>query len=88
MLARVMMTGAVLSVSALDFFDGSVTIEPMNPLGILFLALSGVIWFSWEMFRDAYAYREEICPNQGHAFLQAERLGPAQVHGLVRREND
>ena len=85
MFAKISVTGAILFVAGLGFFDGSVTIEPLNPFGIVFLSLSGIVWFSWDMFCDAYAYREEICPNQGHVFLQTERLGPAVVDRLIRK---
>ena len=32
---------------------------PLNPFGVVFLALAGVVWFGWEMIQDAYAYQEE-----------------------------
>ena len=85
MTARILCTGAALLLAALGFFANSVTFEPLSSFGILFLAVSGVVWFAWDMIGDAYAYREEICPNRGRAYLQTVRLGPVLVNGLVRR---
>jgi len=86
MVGRVLCTGAALALAALGFFGNSVTSEPLNPFGLLFLFLSGVVWFAWEMIGDAYAYREEICPNHGRAYLQTVRLGPVLVNGLIRKK--
>jgi len=85
MLARILCTGAALLLSALGFFANPVMSEPLSPFGIMFLMVSGVVWFGWDMIVAAYAYREEICPNNGRAFLQTVRLGPVLVNRLVRR---
>jgi len=85
MIARTIATGAALSLAAIGFFGSGGPADPLNPLGILFLFLSGVVWFAWDMIGDAYAYREEICPNRGRAFLQTVRLGPVLVAGLMRK---
>ncbi|HWB50678.1 MAG TPA: hypothetical protein VG651_16335 [Stellaceae bacterium] len=86
MIARVLCTAAALGLAGFGFFGNPVTANPLSALGIVFLVLSGVVWFGWEMIGDAYAYREEVCPNRGHEFLQTERLGPALVHRLVGRD--
>jgi hypothetical protein len=86
MVARILCTAAALLLAVLGFFDNPVTVDPLAPFGILFLVLSGVIWFAWDMIGDAYAYREEICPNNGRAFLQTVRLGPILVNGLIDKE--
>ncbi|HTZ38279.1 MAG TPA: hypothetical protein VMB84_19805, partial [Stellaceae bacterium] len=69
-------------------FGNPVMTAPLSPFGLLFLALSGVVWFGWDAIGAAYAYREEICPNRGRAFLQTVRLGPVLVNRLVRRGGD
>jgi hypothetical protein len=85
MVGRVLCTGAALALAALGFFDNPATAWPLNSFGLLFLFLSGVVWFAWGMIGDAYAYREEICPNHGRAYLQTVRLGPVLVNGLIRK---
>jgi hypothetical protein len=85
MIGRIFCVGAALALAAIGFFGGPVPVDPLSPFGILFLFLSGVVWFAWEMIGDAYAYREEICPNHGRAYLQTVRLGPVLVNGLIRK---
>ena len=88
MAARILCTAAALLLAAFGFFANPVTANPLSPFGIVFLLVSGVVWFGWEMIRDAYAYREEVCPNNGRAFLQTVRLGPVLVGGLVRKKTE
>lgn len=60
MLARIGWTGLVLLLAAGSFFGGVMFPPgPVNPIGIVLLALSGALWFGWEMIQDAYAYQEE-----------------------------
>ena len=87
MAARVFFTAAALLLSAFGFFANPVFADPLSPFGIVFLAVAGVVWFSWGMIRDAYDYREEICPNNGRAFLQTVRLGPVLVGRLVGKDS-
>jgi hypothetical protein len=84
---RIFATGAALLLAGFGFFGNPVLVaDPLSPFGIVFLLVSGVVWFAWDMIGDAYAYREEICPNHGRAFLQTVRLGPVLVGGLVRKK--
>lgn len=85
MFARIFCTSAALALSGFGFFDNPVTANPLSPFGILFLGVSGVVWFGWDAICDAYAYREEVCPNNGRAFLQTVRLGPVLVNRLVKK---
>jgi hypothetical protein len=85
MLARIFCTAAALMLSGLGFFANPVSSDPLSPFGLLFLVVSGVVWFGWDVIIASYAYREEICPNSGRAFLQTVRLGPVLVNGLVRK---
>jgi len=86
MVARLLCTVAALGLSGLGFFADPNLADPLSPFGILFLTVSGLVWFGWEAIRASYAYREEICPNSGSTFLLAERLGPATISRLVRRD--
>jgi hypothetical protein len=85
MIARILCTVAALALSGFGFFENPVTADPLSLFGILFLAVSGVVWFGWNAICDAYAYREEICPNNGRAFLQTVRLGPVLVNRLIKK---
>ena len=88
MVARILCTAAALALSAFGFFGNPVLLaDPLSPFGILLLLVSGVVWFGWDAIRDAYAYREEICPNNGRAFLQTVRLGPVLVNRLIRKSD-
>jgi hypothetical protein len=89
-IARIIWTAILLLLAAGGFFGAApVPAGPLNPFGILLLALSGVVWFGWEAIGDAYAYREEICPpNRGRAYLMIVRLGPVLVNRLVRKDAD
>jgi hypothetical protein len=87
MLARCLCTGAALVLAGFGFFANPVSANPLSPFGIMLLVVSGVVWFGWQAIRDSYAYREEICPNNGHAFLQTVRLGPVLVNRLVRERD-
>lgn len=86
MLARLLATGAALLLAGFGFFGNPVAPDPLSPFGIVCLLVSGVVWFAWDMICDAYAYREEICPGQGRAFLQTVRLGPVLVGGFIRQK--
>jgi hypothetical protein len=86
MIARVCCTAAALGLAGFGFLGNASVADPLSPFGIVFLILSGVVWFGWEMIGDAYAYREEICPNHGRAYLQTVRLGPVLVNGLIRKK--
>jgi hypothetical protein len=85
MVARILCTGAALLLAVFGFFDNPVSANPLSPFGIVFLLVSGVVWFGWDAIGAAYAYREEICPNNGRAFLQTVRLGPVLVNRLIRK---
>jgi hypothetical protein len=81
MAARIFCTGVALLLAAIGFFANPVMATPLSPFGILLLAISGIVWFGWDVIRDAYAYREEICPNNGRAFLQI-RAPTSSSHAL------
>ena len=60
MLSRLFCTALTLLLAAGNFFGGVLLPPgPLNPFGLLFLALSGAFWFGWEMIEDAYADQEE-----------------------------
>ena len=60
MATRIFCTLLVLLLAAGAFFSEVLMPPgPLNPFGIAFLALAGVIWFGWEMIQDAFAYNEE-----------------------------
>jgi hypothetical protein len=60
MLARLACTALSLLLAAGNFFGGVLLPPgPLNPFGVVFLALAGVFWFGWEMIQDSYAYQEE-----------------------------
>ena len=86
MVARILCTAAALLLSGFGFFGNPVMANPLSPFGIMMLVISGIVWFGWDAIRDSYAYREEVCPNNGRAFLQTVRLGPVLVNRLVGKD--
>jgi hypothetical protein len=60
MLARLACTALGLALAAANFLGGVLLPPgPLNPFGVLFLALAGAFWFGWEVVEDAHAYQEE-----------------------------
>ena len=60
MLGRIACTALTLLLAAVFFFDDVLLPPgPLNPFGIVFLAVAGAFWFGWEVVRDAYADQEE-----------------------------
>ena len=60
MVARIGCTALLLALAAGNFFGGVLfPAGPLNPFGVVVLALAGVVWFGWEMIQDTYAYEDE-----------------------------
>jgi hypothetical protein len=60
MIARIGCTALTLLLAAANFFGGVLLPPgPLNPFGIMFLALAGAFWFGWETVQDSYAYQDE-----------------------------
>ena len=59
-IARVLVTAMLLLLAAANFFSGVLLPPgPLNPFGLVCLAISGAFWFGWETIEDVYAYEEE-----------------------------
>jgi len=86
MIPRLVCTGLALTFAGFYFFDDVLLPPgPFNPFGLAFLALSGVIWFGWDVIRDAYAYQEERrAAGASIPDPMLMRLGPA-FDALSRR---
>jgi hypothetical protein len=85
MLGRVFFTGLFLLLAAGGFLGAAPAPPgPLDPFGIAFLALSGIIWLGWEMIGDAYAYRKEIDAMEA-SDLTFVRLGPFTIKMLSRK---
>lgn len=72
---RIFFTGLMLAGAVGGFFGAApMPAGPLNPFGIVFLALSGIIWFGWSVIPDIYAYHEERA-----------RSGPLRVDLMMLR---
>ncbi len=72
MVARILLTIATLLLAAGGFFGAAPEpAGPLNPFGILFLFISGVIWLAWDLVREAFRDRVD---------LMVVRLGPLVRH--------
>jgi len=77
MAARICFTTVSLLLAALGFLDAAPSpFSSLNPFGILFLILSGAIWFGWEVIQDAFAYRDEIRGLDRRTDLMLIRAAP------------
>ena len=57
MVARILVTGIMLVLAAGGFFGATqIPADPLDPFGILFLTIAGVIWFAWHEIRAGFAY--------------------------------
>ena len=85
MVARILFTGMFLLL-AIGGFLGAAPAPPgpLDPFGIVFLAMSGIIWLGWEIIGDAYAYRKEIGAAEA-SDMTFVRLGPFTVKVLSRK---
>lgn len=78
MAVRILLTVATLLLAAGGFFGAAPgPTGPLNPFGILFLFVSGVIWLAWDQVREAFADRLDV---------MAVRLGPMFRHKPAGRE--
>ena len=51
MIAKILATGAALLLAGFGFFANPVMANPFSPFGIVFLLVSGVVWFGWNMIQ-------------------------------------
>jgi hypothetical protein len=78
MAARILVTLAALLLAAGGFFGAApAPAGVLDPFGILFLAVSGVIWFAWDLVREAFHNRPD---------MMIVRLGPMVRHPPNRNE--
>jgi len=55
MIIRVITTSIGLLAAGYAFWDGTLDGgHILNPCGLLFLVLSGAVWFGWEPFRESF----------------------------------
>lgn len=60
MITRLFATTMVLLLAAANFFGGVLLPPgPLNPFGVLFLAVAGALWFGWDIVEDTHADQEE-----------------------------
>jgi hypothetical protein len=85
MAARLFWTAVTLLLAAGGFFGAAPTpASPLNPFGILFLVLSGLIWLGWETIRSTFSETARAQPHESAYLLS--RLGPFHMQKLVLRE--
>ena len=83
MFARLLVTAVTLLLAAGAFFGAApIPASPLNPFGILFLAIAGVIWFAWEVIREGFVYGAGSGPDGTQLPLVA-RFGPVFIKGIT-----
>jgi hypothetical protein len=64
MAARIICSAIALLVAGCGFFD-TTPAQPLDPVGVLFLTLAGLIWFGWEPIHETYAYHRDMRSEYG-----------------------
>ncbi|HYM71817.1 MAG TPA: hypothetical protein VET89_02470 [Stellaceae bacterium] len=82
-IARFISTAGALLLAIGGFF-GTTPADPLNPFGLLFLVLSGVVWLGWEGIWNAYSYAEESRERSDPILL---RMAPFLVIKAGRRKS-
>ena len=85
--ARLCWTVVALLFAAGGFFGAApMPASPLNPFGIVFLFLSGVVWLGWGIIQDAYSYDKEVARSaRGGSDLMLLRLAPFLVKRRSRK---
>ena len=77
-MARIVVTLGLLLLAAGGFFGGGPTeAGPLNPFGMLFLVLSGIVLLAWDLFRGGFAAGRE---GPGMPII---RIAPMFIKGMV-----
>jgi uncharacterized membrane protein YbhN (UPF0104 family) len=80
MVTRLVVTALVLLLGFGAFWGNALDAgHILNPFGILFLFLAGLIWFMWEPLRDGFISAKE------ESNIPIIRLGSAIIAGLRPR---
>jgi hypothetical protein len=83
MVVRMLVTAALLMLAAGAFFGAApVPASPLNPFGILFLAIAGVVWFAWDVIREGFSYGAGSGQDGAQVPLLA-RFGPIFIKGIT-----
>jgi hypothetical protein len=83
MVVRIIVTSVMLALAAGAFFGAApIPANPLNPLGILFLTIAGVIWFAWDVIREGFSYGAGS-GRDGTELPLLARFGPVFISGIT-----
>jgi hypothetical protein len=83
MVARILVTAVTLLLAAGAFFGAApIPASPLNPFGILFLTIAGVIWFAWDVIREGFSYGAGS-GRDGPQLPLLARFGPVLIKGIT-----
>jgi hypothetical protein len=83
MIARILVTGVMLVLAAGAFFGATqLPPGPLNPFGVLFLTIAGVIWFAWQELREGFSYGAGSRRDSAELPLAAG-FGPVFIKGIT-----
>ena len=81
MVARLLVTAGALFLAAGAFFGAAPSpASPLNPFGILFLTIAGVVWFAWDVIREGFCYGAGSGQDGAQVPLLV-RFGPVLIRG-------
>jgi hypothetical protein len=83
MVARVFVTAVTLLLAAGAFLGAApIPASPLNPIGILFLTIAGVLWFAWDVIREGFAYGAGS-GRDGRKLPLLAGFGPVYIKGIT-----
>ena len=83
MVLRLIVTTILLLLAAGAFFGAApIPASPLNPFGILFLTIAGVVWFAWDVFREGFSYGAGS-GRDGTRLPLVARFGPVFINGIT-----
>jgi hypothetical protein len=84
MIGRILCTLVLILLSGGAFLGAATTpASPLNLFGILFLTVSGIVWLTWDEFREGLACG--VGETDGPRLPLLVRFGPVFLTGMVNK---
>ena len=83
MTARIAVTLAMFLLAVYAFWGDALGVgRVFNPFGILFLLLTALVWFKWQLIRDSFKSVKE------ESEIPIIRLGSKSIQGMMSRPRE
>jgi hypothetical protein len=82
-IARIAVTVMIFLLAIYAFWGDALGVGRLfNPFGILFLGLTALVWFKWELIRDSFRSVKE------ESNVPVIRLGSTIIRGMTRQPRE